>query len=160
MRTVWIARHMGYHVLIGVVYAWVLRELWQEFNAYYIVLAVFGSVIMDADHVLYWFVYGRKDPYARQIKEFLKQGKIRTVITFTSDNHKSNTDLLSHNIYVICFFLFLSGLSFFKDLETGVVLFGSMALHLVFDAIDDVLILGEMNKNWKNPRWKWWGKRK
>lgn len=146
---------MGYHILIGLVYAWILRELWAELNFYYIALAVFGSLVMDVDHLVYALLYGRKDSYAKQVKNFLRHGKIRTLFSFWSKNHKKNTSLWSHNIYVAGALLGVSLFSFLKDMETGVVLFGSMFLHLLFDIFDDLLILGEMNSNWK----RFWGKK-
>ncbi len=152
VKTVWIARHMLYHVFIGLAYAWVLRELWGVFNPRFVALAVVGSILPDVDHVVYIFFYGRNDTYAKRAKEFFRHFKVRSLISFFDRNHKNNTALRSHNIATVGGLLAVSLLSFFIEFETGVILFGAMCLHLLFDMIDDLLILGELNSNWNRHR--------
>ncbi len=149
VKTVWIIRHMLYHVCIGLVYAWVLREWWQELSFRLVTLSVVGSVLPDVDHMVYFFGYGRNDFYAKEVKVLLKRKKIRTLFSFLTDNHKENTSLKMHNIGVVILFFIVSLLSFIISFETGVILFGAMCLHLMFDMFDDFLILGSLNPNWK-----------
>src|SRR5574341_1266502 len=45
----WHARHEFFHVLIGLVWAWVLREVWGQFNPRWFWLSAFGSLLPYAD---------------------------------------------------------------------------------------------------------------
>lgn len=147
----WHARHMVYHVLIGLMWAWFLRERWGEFNALWIWTAAVGSVLPDIDHFLYFFGAGKTDQYTRDIVDFLKRRQWRTVAVFIENGHKHNTNLSFHNIYITGIFLFGSFLSSFVDWEVGVILFGAIVLHYLFDMFDDFVQLGSLNPNWK--RW-------
>ncbi len=148
---VWYSKHEFTHVLIGLVYAWYLREIWGEFSVRQIYWSVFGSLLPDVDHLIFFFFYGRSDPYSLQVKKFLHEGNFGRLISFVSLSHKKNTNLWSHNVYIVTV-LFLGALfSFQFDWKVGIILFGSMFLHFVFDIVDDILLLGGLNPNWK--RW-------
>ncbi len=151
----WHARHDFYHILLGLVWAWFLRERWGEFNARWIWLAVLGSLLPDADHLLYFFTYGRHDEYSRQIKEFFKNREWRIAWTLIEKGHKYQTNLASHNIYFMLILLVTGLTSSFFEWRSGVVLSGAMVLHYMFDIFDDVLTLGYINPNWKR-----WGRAK
>lgn len=148
----WHARHEFYHVLWGLVWAWFLRELWQEFNTRWIWLSVFGSLLPDADHLLYFFTYGKTNPYSRAAKEFFKTRQWRTLTTFIENGHKYQTELASHNFYFMAILFLLAFGSLFYEWRTGVILFGAMLLHYFFDVFDDVVTLGSLNPNWKRLR--------
>ena len=150
-RITWYLKHETIHVLIGVAFAWFLREFWGEYSSKQLYLSIIGSLVPDLDHFIFFFFYGRKDPYSIQVKEFLRQGKISNLASFMAAGHKDNTNLWSHNIYNIGFLLL--GVVFFYQLDwkMAVVLLGSMILHFVFDIIDDLVVLGTVNPNWK--RW-------
>lgn len=150
-RGILICRHMFYHVLIGLVYAWVLREIWGVFSFRFVALSVWGSLVMDLDHVAYFYLYGRDKTYSERVLSFIRKNQFTNGFRFMKDNHKSHTGLWSHNIYITLALLGLGAFSFLKDMETGTVIFGSMALHLLFDILDDFLVLGSLNPNWK--RW-------
>lgn len=148
----WHARHEFYHVLLGLMWAWFLREIWQQFNVRWITVSVVGSLAPDLDHFFYFFVYGRKDMYAKQVKSFLKGREWRILTKFLETGHKYQTDLATHNIYFVLFLFLLSFGSIFFDWKAGVVLFGAMLTHYLFDIFDDILTLGYINVNWK--RWR------
>ena len=147
----WHSRHEFYHVLIGLVWAWFLREWWNEFNGKWIAVSIFGSLLPDADHLYYFFSYGRRTKYTSQIKQFLKSRQWRNLTVFIENGHKHNTNLSLHNIYII--FLLLAGslASQLYDFRIGVILFGAMVFHYVFDILDDIIHLGAINPNWM--RW-------
>lgn len=147
----WQSRHMAYHVMLGFLWAWFLRERWGEFNPKWIWTAVIGSLIPDADHLNYFFRYGRNDTYTRQIFSHIKHRQWRMLFYFLATGHKFNTSLSYHNIYMVGFFLTLSVIASRIDWEVGVVLFGAMILHYLFDMFDDIVQLGGINPNWK--RW-------
>lgn len=147
----WHARHEFYHVLLGLVWAWFLRERWSEFNSRWIWLSIFGSLLPDADHLVYFWGYGKQDQYARQIRQFLKNRQWRMVTVFMETGHKYNTDLASHNVYFMAILLVGSLFSSLYEWRVGVILFGAMLVHYIFDIGDDLLQLGHINPNWK--RW-------
>ena len=145
----WHARHGFYHVLLGLVWAWFLREVWQQFNVRWITVSIIGSLLPDLDHFFYFFVYGRKDMYSKQVKSFLRSREWRILTKFLETGHKYQTDLATHNFYFMIFLLLLSLLSFFYDWKVGIVLFGAMLTHYLFDVFDDIVTLGYINVNWK-----------
>ena len=147
----WQARHMAYHVMLGLLWAWYLRERWGEFNPVWILTSVVGSVLPDADHINYFLGYGRKDTYTQQIFGYIGRHEWRNLFRFISTGHKNNTSLMYHNIYVVIILALLAVIASFVDWQVGVVLFGAMVSHYLFDIADDIVQLGGMNPNWK--RW-------
>jgi hypothetical protein len=147
----WHAKHMVFHVLIALLWAWVLRERWQEFNVSWIIIAVIGGLLPDIDHLIYFFTYGKNDPYTRSVMTFFKKGEWRVLTTYLEHEHKHNTNLTFHNYYTAIALVVVSLLSSQYDWRTGVILFGSMVTHYAFDIIEDILLLGHVNPNWK--RW-------
>ncbi len=145
----WQAKHELFHVLLGLMWAWVLREVWNEFNVKWILTAAFGSLLPDAEHFVYFLTYGKKDPYTQAVVTFLKNKEWRVLVKFVSKGHKYQTSLAFHNYYVIVAFLSVSALSYIYDWRFGVVLFGAMAIHYLYDLVDDVFLLGYINPNWK-----------
>lgn len=139
------------HVMVGLLWAWFLRELWGQFNPTWIWTAVIGSVLPDIEHFNYWLGYGRHDSYTRQVFSHFKKREWRKLFYFVATGHKTNTSLSYHNVYVVAILIMLSAVAFLVDWHLGVVLFGAMVSHYLFDIADDLLQLGEMNPNWR--RW-------
>ncbi|MFZ5844921.1 MAG: hypothetical protein ACOY0S_00440 [Patescibacteria group bacterium] len=151
----WQSRHMFYHVLLGLVWAWFLRERWGQFNWRWVATAVVGSLLPDLDHFYYFVGCGRHDSYTRQIKNFLKARQWRAVTIFIANGHKYNTNLSYHNYYFMALLFMFSLVSSLYEWEAGVILFGAMIIHYLFDIGDDIMQLGSINPNWKR-----WGKPK
>ncbi len=147
----WHGRHYLYHLLIGLVWAWFLRERWNEFNTRYITFSLLGSILPDIDHILYFLYYGKRETYSKSVIGFIKTHQWRNLTLFLKNGHKYNTNLSYHNIYAVGFFIALSCISSFFEWRVGIVLFGAMILHYLFDILDDFLVLGYINSNWK--RW-------
>lgn len=147
----WQSRHMAYHVMLGLLWAWLLREIWGEFNPKWIWTAVIGSLLPDADHINYFLGYGKRDSYTQQVFSHIKRKEWRSLFYLVATGHKMNTSLSYHNIYVVGIFIALSAVAFLYDWRVGVVLFGAIVSHYLFDIADDVVQLGELNVNWK--RW-------
>jgi hypothetical protein len=147
----WQARHMAYHVMLGLLWAWYLRERWGEFNPVWIFTSVVGSVLPDIDHLNYFLGYGRTDTYTQQIFGFIRRHEWRNLFYFISTGHKNNTSLMYHNIYIVTLLALLAVIASFVDWQMGVVLFGAMVSHYLFDIADDIVQLGGINPNWK--RW-------
>lgn len=147
----WQSRHMAYHVMLGLLWAWFLRERWGEFNPKWIWTAVVGSLLPDVDHLNYFFRHGRNDAYTQQVISYIKHRQWRTLFYFLAIGHKFNTSLSYHNVYTVGFFMVLAAGASLIDWQVGVVLFGAMILHYLFDMVDDVVVLGAINPNWK--RW-------
>lgn len=149
---IWYTKHELTHVLIGLVYAWILREVWGEFSLYYGLLSVIGSLIIDLDHFLYFYVYGRHEPYSIEVRRFLRSGQIGTVFKYWRDNHKENTGLATHNVYFIGFFILWCFVASYFDWKASIAFFGAIGLHLIFDLGDDLWVKGYLNDNWKHLR--------
>ncbi len=151
----WHAKHEVFHVVLGVSLAWALQEIWGEFHVKWVIVAVVGSLLPDADHILYFLTYGRKDLYTKEIVSMFKKHSWRSLAVFLEQGHKQNTNLSYHNYYFVVFLVILAVASYFYDWRTSVVFLGSMLTHYVFDIIDDILMLGYVNPNWKR-----WGNRR
>lgn len=151
----WHARHMAYHVMLGLLWAWFLREQWGQFNPKWIWTAVVGSLLPDADHLNYFMTYGRRESYTQEIWQLLKTRQWRKLVIFIANGHKYNTNLSYHNIYFAGVLLAGALVSSLFDWEVGVILFGAMVFHYLFDIADDIVQLGSINPNWKR-----WGRRR
>lgn len=147
----WQARHMAYHVMLGLLWVWFLREMWGEFRIQWLIIGALGSVLPDIDHIHYFLSYGRQDSYTREIFGFIQRHQWRMLFQFIATGHKNNTSLTFHNIYIVALFMIGTALAYFVDWQIGVILFGAMVSHYVFDMADDVVQLGGFNPNWK--RW-------
>jgi len=152
---IWQSRHMAYHVGIGLLWAWFLRERWNQFNVRWIWLSVLGSVLPDADHLLYFWTYGKRDAYTLDVRQFLRNKQWRAVAAYLANGHKFNTNLSLHNYYFMAGLLALALVSSRIEWQAGVILFGAMLFHYIFDIIDDILMLGSINPNWRR-----WGRKK
>lgn len=152
---VWHARHEFYHLLLGLLWAWFLRERWNEFNQRWIFLSLFGSLLPDADHLLYFATWGKGEAYGKQARTFLRTKQWRKLTIFLQSGHKNQTNLASHNYYFMILLFAVAILSSFFEWRTGVILFGAMLIHYIFDIFDDVFMLGAVNPNWRR-----WGRAK
>ncbi|MBI5621197.1 hypothetical protein HY949_05425 [Candidatus Gottesmanbacteria bacterium] len=147
----WHTRHHAYHLLIGLAWAWLLREVWGEFQPKWIILSLIASELPDIDHVLYFFTYGKQDPYSKLVKTLFVNRQWRMLWYTIDTGHKYNTNLATHNYFTILVLTTLSLIAFIFERQSSVVFLGSMVLHYCFDILDDLLILGSVNANWK--RW-------
>lgn len=147
----WQSRHMVYHVMLGLLWAWYLREAWGEFNVTWIITAVVGSVLPDIEHIYYFLGYGSRDAYAKQVLSLIRGHHFRQVFQFVATGHKYNTSLAYHNVYTVCGLVLFSFVCSLIDWQVGVVFFGAMVSHYLFDICDDIVRLGGLNPNWK--RW-------
>lgn len=113
-------------------------------------LAILGGLIPDLDHLLYYFIYGRKTDYSIKVKGYLKNRQFSKLVIFCNQNHKKELDeLFFHSIWFIAFLVFLT-FRFSKRIYLATFI-ASMALHLCFDIADDLRVLGKLNKNWRWP---------
>lgn len=140
---------MAYHVMIGLLWAWYLRERWAEFNPRWIYTAIIGSVLPDIEHLFFFLGYGRKEKYSNTVFDLFKHHHWRALFLFISTGHKHNTSLAYHNLYTIVFLLLVGLYASVIDWHVGVVLLGAMVSHYLFDIADDFVQLGRMNSNWK-----------
>jgi hypothetical protein len=151
----WHARHEFYHALLGIAWAWIIREWWGEFNIKWIIISVFGSLLPDIEHLYYFIAHRTNDGYALQVIRALREHEWRLLTLFIEKGHKRNTNLAFHNIYVIFFLFLMATLCVVFDWNSWVVLIGAMIIHYLFDIADDIITLGYLNPNWKR-----WGRAK
>jgi len=144
----WHGKHMIIHTLLGLVWAWFLREWFGQFNFIWVTTAVVGSVIPDIDHFIYFITYGKHDSYTRMIWRFIKTHQWRVLVKYIESGHKYNTNLSFHNYYTVAGLVILEGLSFIYSWQIGVTLFGAMITHYLYDIAEDFVVLGYINSNW------------
>lgn len=147
----WHARHELYHVLIALVWAWVLREWWNEFSWRYVFLSIFASLLPDIEHLFYWFGYGKSTSYVQHIIYLFRSHQWRLLVKTMENGHKEQTFLAFHNIYFVGCLLGGTLIAWTFDWNAGFLVFGAMVIHYLFDIFDDIMTLGKLNPNWK--RW-------
>lgn len=147
----WQARHMAYHVMLALLWVWFLREMWGELQQWWIVVAAAGSVLPDVEHLQYFLTYGRKDAYTKQVFSYAKKRDWGALFRYIATGHKYNTSLQFHNVYVLGLFMVSTMASASVEWPIGVIFFGAMSSHYIFDMADDVVQLGHLNRNW--TRW-------
>jgi len=141
--------HMSMHVLIGIIASIIITKAFPLYSYPKILLVcVIGSILPDIDHLLYIFWYKRRGDYARDAKKLLRSLGIRAYINFAKENHKKLTDVYSHNLFTVLFFVILSYLYFSEEHVLGLSLCLSIAFHFVFDLFEDFLFMGKLNSNW------------
>lgn len=151
----WHARHEFYHVLLGLLWAWFLRERWNEFNPRWIYFSIFASLLPDGDHLLYFFTWGKRESYGYQALTYLRTRQWRNLTVLLENGHKNQTNLASHNYYFMAMLLGSALLSSLYEWRIGIILFGAMLIHYIFDITDDLFMLGGINPNWHR-----WGRNK
>jgi hypothetical protein len=151
----WQAKHMVFHVILGLAWVWFLGSRWHELRPAWLILAMVGSLLPDLDHIIYFLTYGKGDTYTKTVVTFFKNRQWRVLTTFLASNHKHNTSLTFHNYYTVLFCIGVGLVASARDWQAGVVLFGAMASHFLFDIAEDLLLLGRVNPNWKR-----WGRKK
>lgn len=147
-KTLWHAKHMFIHIVLGFMWAWLLEGAWDEMSYRWVMASVIGSMLPDLDHILYFFTYGKKDPYTKTIFSFIKKREWNVLVTYIEQGHKHNTNLTFHNVYAVGALAACAGAFYLYDYRAGVVLLGSMVLHFLFDIAEDLWLLGAVNKNW------------
>jgi len=145
---IWHARHEMYHVLLGLMWAWVVRENFAVLDMKLIFLAILGGLLPDADHFFYFFTYGKNDVYNKQIRDMLRRNEWRKLTVFIEHGHKSNTSLSTHSVYTLGALIIVTMIAWHMGYLGILTLTGAMVTHYTFDIVDDVLILGKINKNW------------
>jgi hypothetical protein len=144
----WHARHMLYHLLLGLAWMWFCAKYLQIHGNHFLWFALIGSVIPDAEHFIYFFTYGKRDAYTQEIARFIRNGDWRILTVFIEKGHKYNTQLRYHNIYTILLLVIGTWVSYLFHLNGWVIFLGAMITHYCFDIVDDLSMLGHLNPNW------------
>lgn len=141
--------HHTLHALFGVVFYFYFVEPYFPGNFQQLfLLAILGSLLPDADHILYFLVYGRKKEYTQMAKAVFREDGIRAFFRFCNTNHKLQTGLVSHNLLTVAT-LFLFTIIFFVDAQAkSFTLAGAMSVHFLMDMVEDWIYLGGLNPNW------------
>lgn len=144
----WHARHMIYHLLLGVTWIWVIQDHIGIYSPTLLFISLLGSVFPDFEHLLFFFTYGKRDSYTKQIKGYINNRDWRVLIRFIEQGHKYNTTLRYHNVYAMMGLMGITALFYFIGSYTGFIFTGAMVIHYLFDILDDLATLGRLNKNW------------
>ena len=77
-----------FHVFLGLMWVWYLQMAWTEITGFLIGIAIIGSLLPDIDHLIYFFTYGKNDPYTRTIFSFIKKKEWKVLISFIENGNK------------------------------------------------------------------------
>jgi len=145
---VWHARHMLYHKLLGFVWYQVVSSKFGFTGSRLLLLSLLGSVFPDMEHLIFFVTYGKHNMFSEQIRLYIKHGEWRILIRFMEIGHKYNTELRYHNLFTIIGLCLMTIGSMLFSFPSGVIFFGAMISHYLFDIVDDLATLGKINRNW------------
>ena len=141
--------HIFIHLLFGLLCAVTISKYFADKNiSILIIFSLFGSMVPDIDHVVYYFTYGKDSEYSRIIKMFVKERDFKDIKQFLRDNHKYLTGLYSHTLISPAVSIFLTYLFFQKQSIYFATLFFSISVHFIYDILEDLLFFGKLNPNW------------
>ncbi len=143
------ANHHIVHILLGIFWFYLLQQTIHQLELRHFFLAILGSELPDAEHLIYFYLHGRRDVYSVKVKNLIRNRQWRELTLFLKNNHKYLTTLKFHCLQWVFFLTILTGISFIFDHYATVVMLGAMVTHYVFDIVDDFIFLGKMNPNWK-----------
>ena len=140
--------HTLTHILLGIVWFYFLKQFMSELTSFHLFLSLLGSLLPDCEHLIYFYIRGRKDTYSKNVRVLIHDRKWRELTLFLRTNHKSLTTLRLHSIQWIVVLVLLALVSFAYDYKSPFVFLGAMVSHYVFDIVDDFIFLGRLNPNW------------
>lgn len=148
-RITWVANHHIVHLLLG--YCWyVVASQWVgQRSGWYLFLALLGSELPDIEHILYFYIFGKQDTYSKIVRDFFKKRQLGDLAKYVKNNHKHGLELRFHSAYWAVIIIAMAYAALWTDSRSLFVLLGAVAVHYVFDMVDDLLFLGRLNANWK-----------
>ncbi len=139
--------HYVIHLLIGFfIFLFLSKETIYDNRLLF--WCLFGSLAPDIDHLLFYFLYGRKTEYAHIVKTYLRNKEIRNFMKFCILNHKKQTHLYSHNILTPIIALLVSPYFVNSGEVVASGFFVSFGFHYIFDMFEDIFVYGIFNRNW------------
>lgn len=147
---IWNSLHEITHLIIGYIFYTIAVKTYfpDSISWFLLFFCLFGSLFPDIDHLLYFFIYGKKKEYAMIVKLIFHQNGFREMYKYIKHNHKKQTYLISHNLLTVIF-LGLITWSSFVDRNIYIFTFvGAMITHFLADMVDDLIYLGGLNPNW------------
>jgi len=143
--------HMLIHLVIGVSIG-LLFVKFQDVGLSITFLFLMGmaSLIPDLEHFVFFFTYGRKSTYTKDLLKQLKlDGIVRGFWGYCSRNHKKQNALYLHDGLTPVIFLMIGFLLLDKSKNYQAALIFSLAFHYIYDIFEDFLMMGSLNPNWK-----------
>jgi len=140
---------MTIHILLGVLCGVIIGRVFNITNLWVLILiGIFGNLIPDIDHVIYFFTYGKKSEYSEIIGELLSKRQISEIRKYIKRNHKYLTGLYSHTLISPIVTSLLSYYFFTRGEVYLLTLTLSISAHFIYDILEDFLFFGKLNKNW------------
>lgn len=140
--------HETTHVFFGILVFFFAKSFFLDLPWFAVFLAGLAGVLPDLDHLLFFFIYGRKKDYTLLVRSILKNDGWRALTNFLRVGHKNQTGLISHNLLSVVILIFLIYYFYEKNLSLPLVFVGGLLSHFVVDIFDDLIVLGALNPNW------------
>lgn len=145
--------HGYFHLLFGLFTLLFIRQLdgkaFSSHSLLLIVIALGASFLPDIDHLFCIYIYGRKSDYAKALRSFLRHLHLKGFLRHIKENHKSHTQVYSHNIGSIILSAFFTYFEMVRrDNIFLATFFLAFTLHYLYDFIEDLLFFKKPNKNW------------
>lgn len=144
----WHAKHEITHVILGILWAWYLSGWWGAWHIMWFIAGGIAGLLPDADHIYYFVMYGRNDPYSQTVRVLWKKKRWMELVLTLQQGHKKNTHLMLHNFFTILLLLFCLWVVLLNNMRLLVILIGALLSHFLFDVVEDVVLLKKINANW------------
>jgi hypothetical protein len=142
--------HVLIHILCGFLCAYIAIDYFPDISHTKLnIIGVLGSLSPDVDHVMYWFIYGKKSQYSQIVRSLLRRRQFKNFYKFIRGNHKTLTGLYFHNFLTLALSVFLSSFyGFSRQHPYLMVFFMAWSVHYIFDLCEDLLFFKRLNPNW------------
>ncbi len=117
---------------------WILNQVVYFRFIYLFFGLLWGSFLLDLDHLIYWLYLNPKLPESRQARQFLIQKDTKSLLKLLEKTHHTHTNLIFHHYFfqivlvLISLFIITSSGSLFTS--TFVL---ALNLHLLVDQFAD-----------------------
>ena len=109
----------------------------------------FGSIILDTDHLIFWYFLKPNTEESRLAKTTIKNGDVKSLIKLINASHSTHHNLIFHHYFfqsilvLFTLFLFTSTSNLFV-----ISLVVSLNLHLLIDEYLDYFINPKILQKW------------
>lgn len=131
--------------ILGFSLLWVFSRFQVTFKN--IVIFLVFTYLIDLDSIISTGINHISFPETREIIIAFKTRRFKEMATLATIHHKKFNRLLLHNFSGFFVFLVFFAVSICRKYDGGILAFGAILFHFIFDIVDDLYQLGHI-KNW------------
>lgn len=141
-------RHYSQHLLFAVVGFFLVVNIFDlPISDSNILLFFLFTYLPDVDSPLTLYFHKKWFPFVSEIIDELKKFRLEKVALLMTKHHKQVNRSFFHNVIGLLVVVGIFILSIKSHHELGLIVFGSILTHFIFDILDDLKQLGHI-RNW------------